>query len=119
LLKAGANDGVQTQAVLEAMVGQPPAAVAVADADPRDLPRAGRRRLRQPPHRGSGQRRRLPDASAPARPGPAAGGRIRCAIERGPAFLAQFGRSARRYLGWIEWAAGVILIRAEATVFFR
>src|SRR5579864_8375747 len=39
--KAGANDGVQTQAVLEAMVVQPPPApISIAAPDPRDLPRA-------------------------------------------------------------------------------
>src|SRR5262245_62701999 len=39
--KAGANDGVQTQAVLEAMVVQPPPAeTPVPHPDPRDLPRA-------------------------------------------------------------------------------
>src|SRR5262249_36400042 len=38
--KAGANDGVQTQAVLAALVVQPlPAETPVAQPDPRDLPR--------------------------------------------------------------------------------
>src|SRR5947209_10560747 len=41
ITKAGANDGVQTQDVLDALVIRPPApAVAVPDPDPRDLPRA-------------------------------------------------------------------------------
>jgi transposase len=46
-------------------------------------------------------------------------GRVRCAVERGHAFLTQFGRvgrrldrKARRYLGWIELAACVIFLRS-------
>ena len=46
-------------------------------------------------------------------------GRIRCAVERGHALMSHFGRVVRRYdrdhrlyLGWVELAACVILIRA-------
>ncbi len=53
-------------------------------------------------------------------------GRVRCAVERGHAFLSQFGRIARRLdrcsrrdLGWIELAACVIFLRREANRFFR
>jgi len=127
--KAGANDGVQTQAVLEAMVVQPPPAEApVADPDPRDLPRAradGAYGNRPTDGRANaaGFRMQAPKRGRPRQPGV---GRIRCAVERGHAFLAQFGRIARRldrcsrrYLGWIELAACVIFVRAEAHGFFR
>lgn len=53
-------------------------------------------------------------------------GRVRAAVERGHAFLAQFGRIARRtdrrsrrYLGWVELAAAVIFLRHKANGFFR
>ena len=53
-------------------------------------------------------------------------GRVRAAVERGHAFLSQFGRiarrtdrRARRYLGWIELAAAVISLRHKANGFFR
>ena len=53
-------------------------------------------------------------------------GRVRAAVERGHAFLAQFGRvarrtdrSARRYLAWVELAAVVIFLRHKANGFFR
>jgi hypothetical protein len=127
--KAGANDGVQTQAVLEAMVVQPPAPeVPVSDPDPRDLPRAradGAYGNRPTGARATaaGFRMEAPKRGQARRPGV---GRIRCAVERGHAFLAQFGRiarrldrCARRYLGWVELAACVIFIRAEAHGFFR
>jgi transposase len=46
-------------------------------------------------------------------------GKIRNAVERCPNFFAQFGRvfrrfdrSARRYLGWLELAACLILLRS-------
>jgi PAS domain-containing protein len=48
-------------------------------------------------------------------------GRIRCAVERGHAFLAQFGRIAhrldrlsKRFLGWVKLAAAIIFLRTEA-----
>jgi len=107
--------------VVQALVVQPPAAEsAVPCGDPRSFPRvqadgaygtgptqerAGRTGLRlQAPKRGKGQ------------PGV---GKIRNAVERCHNFLAQFGRvfrrfdrSARRYLGWLELAACIILLRS-------
>jgi hypothetical protein len=51
-------------------------------------------------------------------------GSIRSAVERGHAFLAQFGRivrrtdrRSRRYLGWIELASALIYLRHEANGF--
>jgi hypothetical protein len=127
--KAGANDGMQTQAVLEAMVVQPPPAeVPVPDPDPRDLPRtradgAYGNRPTAARARAAGFRMQAPQRGQTRQPGV---GRIRCAVERGHAFLSQFGRiarrldrCARRYLGWIELAACVIFVRAEANSFFR
>jgi transposase len=127
--KAGANDGVQTQEVLEAMVVRPPApAGAVAAPDARDLPRAradgaygnGPTRERA---RAAGFRMEAPRRGKTRVPGV---GRVRCAVERGHAFLAPFGRIARRldrqvrrYLGWVELAACIIFIRAEANSSFR
>lgn len=120
--KAGANDGVQTKDVLEAMVVKPPAAeVPVAEPDERDLPQVRadgsygngptRERARQ-----AGHRMRAPKRGQTRQKGV---GRIRCAVERGHAFLAQFGRvgrrldrKARRYLGWIELAACIIFLRS-------
>lgn len=120
--KAGANEGQQTQALLEALVTKPPASdTPVADPDGRDLPRAradgayGNGPTRQRARR-AGFRMEAPRRGQPKRSGV---GRIRCAVERGHAFLAQFGRVVRRfdrcprrYLGWIELAACVIYIRA-------
>jgi transposase len=47
-------------------------------------------------------------------------GKIRNTVERCPNFFAQFGRvfrrfdrSARRYLGWLELAACIILLRSS------
>src|SRR4051812_21718973 len=76
--KAGANDGVRTQDVLEAMVIQPPAAeVPVEEPDRRDLPharadgRAATSRPRSAPSgRGSGCRR--PSGARPGSRGSAA-----------------------------------------------
>ena len=126
---ANANDGVQTKDVLESLVvAPPPAEVPVANPDQRDwLPTARRRGLRQQAHDGRGPeagfrmeapqrgRTRPPGVGASAAPSSAA-----------TSFLAQFGRiarrldrSAKRYLGWIELAACVIFVRAEAHGFFR
>lgn len=126
---AGANDGVQTQAVLEAMVLQPPRPeVPVPQPDPRDLPRArGDGAYGNQPTTdraaAAGFRMQAPKRGRSRQPGI---GRIRSAVERGHALLAQFGRigrrldrCARRYLGWIELAACVIFVRAEAHGFFR
>ena len=127
--EAGANDGVQTQVVLEAMVVQPPPAERPADSpDPRDWPRARAdgaygNRPTQARANAAGFRMQAPRRGHARQPGV---GRIRCAVERGHAFLAQFGRIARRldrcsrrYLGWVELAACVIFVRAEAHGFFR
>jgi len=126
---ANANDGVQTQAVLDALVVRPPEAERpAAEPDPRDLPRSradgayGNR-----PTRGranaAGFRMEAPGRGKARRPGV---GRIRCAVERCHAFLSQFGRIARRfdravrrYLGWVQLAACVIFIRHDANGFVR
>jgi hypothetical protein len=118
---ANANDGCQTEAVLQALVVRPPEAeTSVPCVDPRSLPRvqaegaygngptqerAQRAGFRlQAPQRGKG------------RPGV---GKIRNAVERCHNFFAQFGRvfrrfdrSARRYLGCLELAACIILLRS-------
>jgi transposase len=118
---ANANDGVQTQKVLEALVIPPPlperpAAVvgerglpgAIADGAYGNKPSRERARL---------ARFRL---RAPKRGQKQSGlGKIRNAVERCHNFFAQFGRvarrldrSARRFLGWIQLAASVIFIRS-------
>jgi len=118
---ANANDGVQAEEVLKAMVVQPPPPdVPVPQVDPRDLPRAqadgaygnGPTRARA---RRAGFRMQAPRRGE-KRPGL---GKIRNAVERCHNFFAQFGRvfrrfdrSAKRYLGWLEMAACVILLRS-------
>ena len=118
---ANANDGCQTEAVLAALVVQPPAAeVPVAEVDPCSLPRAqadgayGNGPSRERAQR-AGFRLQAPQRGK-ARPGV---GKIRNAVERCHNFFAQFGRvfrrfdrSARRYLGWLELAACIILLRS-------
>src|SRR3954470_682313 len=126
---AGANDGVQAQAVLEAMVVQPPPAeTPVANPDPRDLPRAradGAYGNRPTQARANAAGFRM-EAPKRGRPRPAGVGTIRSAVERGHAFFAQFGRiarrfdrSSRRFLGWVQLAAALIFVRAEAHGFFQ
>jgi transposase len=128
ITKAGANDGVQTQRVLESMVVQPPPPeVPVANPDPRDLPRARAdgaygNRPTQTRAQGAGFRMLAPKRGQVRQPGV---GKVRNAVERGHAFLAQFGRiarrldrTARRYLGWVKLAASLIFLRAEAHGFF-
>jgi transposase len=126
---ANVNDGTQTQAVLQALVLTPPApVVANAAPDERDLPHVradgsyGNRPARQRAQR-AGFRMLAPSQGQPRRKGL---GRVRSAVERGHAALAQFGRVGRRldrltrrYLGWVELAACVIFLRAEAHGFFR
>jgi transposase len=65
-------------------------------------------------------------APSQGRPRPPGLGRVRAAVERGHAWLNQFGRvgrrldrSAGRFLGWVQLAACIIFIRAEANGFFR
>src|SRR5262249_30613281 len=126
---AHANDGVQTQAVLEALVVQPPAAeVPVSQPDARDLPRSradGAYGNRPTQGRANAAGFRM-EAAKRGKARPPGGGRIRCAVERCHAFLSQFGRIARRfdrtvrrYLGWVQLAACVILIRHDANGFVR
>jgi transposase len=118
---ANANDGVQTQDVLEALVIRPPQPEApVAQPDPRDLPRAqadgayGNKPTQERAQR-AGFRMQAPKRGQ-KRPGV---GKVRNAVERCHNFFAQFGRifrrfdrSARRYLAWVEMAACVIFIRS-------
>jgi len=120
--RAGANDGQQTEELLQALVIKPlPAATPVTNPDPRDLPTAradgayGNAPTRQRAV-AAGFRMEAPSRGQAKQPGV---GRVRNAVERGHAFLAQFGRvvrrfdrCVRRYLGWIELAACLIFIRA-------
>jgi transposase len=129
ITKAGANDGVQTQDVLEAMVVQPPQAeVPVGKPDRRDLPHAradgayGNKPTDERAER-AGFRMQAPRRGKTRAKGV---GRIRCAVERGHAFLAHFGRIARRfdrhvrrYLAWVQMAACIILLRHEDNGFVR
>jgi transposase len=127
--KAGANDGVQTQQVLESLVVRPHAPeTPVANPDPRDLPRAradGAYGNRPTQARANAAGFRM-EAPKRGRPRPTGVGKIRSAVERGHAFLAQFGRiarrfdrSSRRFLGWVQLAAALIFVRAETHGFFR
>jgi hypothetical protein len=123
---ANANDGQQAGDVLAALVIQPPASEhRPQSADVRDLPSArgdgayGNEPTRQRAA-ASGFRMRAPSRGQTKLPGI---GRIRSAVERGHAFLCQFGRIMRRldrivsrYLGWVQLAACIIFIRAG---FFR
>lgn len=123
---ANANDGQQAGKLLSALVVRPPVPERpVNSPDVRDLPSArGDGAYGNAPTREraetSGFRMRAPSQGQTRLPGI---GRIRSAVERGHAFLAQFGRVARRldriaarYLGWVQLAACVIFIRAG---FFR
>jgi len=118
---ANAADGCQAQDVLEAMVIQPPQAEQpVAEVDPRSLPTA-----RADGSYGNGPTRQRARAAgfrlrAPGRGQKQPGlGQIRQSVERCQNFFAQFGRiarrwdrSARRFLGWVQLAACIILIRS-------
>ena len=125
---ANVNDSIETQAVLESLVVRPPAAaVPVAQPDARDLPRSrgdGAYGNRPSKARGAAAGFRV-EAPKRGRRQPGVG-RIRCAVERCHAFLAQFGRIARRldrnserYLGWVQLAACIIFLRHEANGFVR
>jgi transposase len=129
ITKAGANDGVQAQQVLESLVVKPPVAeVPVARPDPRDLPHARAdgaygNRPTQARANAAGFRMEAPRRGKTRVPGV---GRIRCAVERCHAFLAQFGRIARRldrkvgrYLSWVQLAACILLRRHEDNGFVR
>jgi transposase len=126
---ANANEGQQTQTLLEGMVLQPPSSdTGVETPDVRDLPHVGA----DGAYGNGPTRQRAANAGfrmqAPRRgqARPAGLGRFRSAVERGHAFFSHFGRIARRfdrqaarYVGWIQLAACVILIRAKANGFFR
>jgi transposase len=126
---ANVNDSVETQAVLEALVVRPPAAaVPLVQPDVRDLPRSradGAYGNRPSKERAAnaGFRMEAPRRGKARQPGV---GRIRCAVERCHAFLAQFGRIARRfdrkserYLAWVQLAACIIFLRHEDNGFVR
>lgn len=128
ITKAGANDGVQTQELLESMVVQPPPPeTKVAEPDFRDLPHARAdgqygNRPTQARANAAGFRMLAPKRGHTREPGL---GRIRSAVERGHNWFAQFGRIARRldrltrhYLGWVQLAASIIFLRAESHGFF-
>jgi hypothetical protein len=118
---ANANDGVQARDVLDAMVIRPPEPDhPVAEVDERSLPTAqadgayGNKPTRARAV-AAGFRSRAPRRGE-TRPGV---GKIRQSVERCHNFFAQFGRvarrwdrSSRRYLGWVQLAACVILIRS-------
>ena len=123
---ANANDGQQAGDVLHALVIKPPVPEHRPESpDLRDLPSArgdgayGNEPTRQRAA-ANGFRMRAPSRGQTRLSGI---GRIRNAVERGHAFLSQFGRIVRRldrivlrYLGWVQLAACVIFIRAG---FFR
>lgn len=118
---ANAKDGCQTEDVLRALVITPPAAESqVPCRDPRDFPRA-----QADGAYGNGPTQERAERAgfrlqAPTRGNAQAGvGKIRNAVERCHNFFAQFGRifrrfdrSARHYLGWLELAACIILLRS-------
>lgn len=113
---ANVNDSVEMHVVLEALVVRPPAAdVLLSTPDWRDLPRSRAD--------DAGFRMEARKRGRTRQPGV---GRIRCAVERCHAFLAQFGRIARRfdrkserYLGWFQLAACIIFLRHEDNGFVR
>jgi transposase len=120
LTGANANDGVQTQKVLQSLVIQPPAPEQPAAMDERSLPGA----IGDGGYGNKPSRERAKAAGfrlhAPGRGQKQAGvGKIRNAVERCHNFFAQFGRvarrldrSAKRFLGWVQLAACVIFIRS-------
>jgi hypothetical protein len=118
---ANANDGVQTQKVLESLVVKPPSPERpVVAVDARGLPGAigdggyGNEPSRQRA-KAAGFRLRAPQRGQKQ----AGVGKVRNAVERCHNFFAQFGRvarrldrSSRRFLGWLQMAACVILVRS-------
>lgn len=122
LTGANANDGVQAQDALQALVVWPPEPEwpAPPPVDNRSLPTAqadgayGNGPTRQRA-RAAGFRMQAPKRGE-RRPGV---GKVRNAVERCHNFFAQFGRiarrwdrSARQFLGWVELAACIIFIRS-------
>jgi hypothetical protein len=119
---AGADDGVRAGDLPAAMaIRPPPADAADPDPDRRGLPtaRADGAYADAPTEARAataGSRVRAPKRGQPRVKGV---GRVRCAAERGHAFLSHVGRVVRRYdrddrlyLGWVELAACIISIRA-------
>jgi transposase len=118
---ANANDGCQTEAVLQTLVVRPPAAELPAlEVDLRSLPRVqADGAYGNAPTQARAQRvgfRLQAPKRGHARPGV---GKSRNAVERCHNFFAQFGRvfrrfdrSARHYLGWLALAACIILLRS-------
>lgn len=118
---ANANEGGQTEALLQRLVVSPPVAErAVATVEERSMPRAhadgayGNQPTQARAQR-AGFRLHAPKRGQ-RQPGV---GTIRNAVERCHNFFAQFGRvfrrfdrSVHRYLAWIEMAACVILLRS-------
>ena len=118
---ANANEGCQTETLLQSLVVSPPVAFRpVVPVEERSLPRAqadgayGNQPTQVRAQR-AGFRLHAPKRGQ-RQPGV---GTIRNAVERCHNFFAQFGRvfrrfdrSARRYLAWIEMAACVILLRS-------
>jgi transposase len=125
---ANANEGQQAGAVLASMVIRPPAPeVPSRSPDARDLPKVradggyGNRPTRDRAA-AAGFRVVAPSQGQPRR----GFGRVRSAVERGHAWLGQFGRVARRsdrdderYLGWVQLASALIFVRHEANGFVR
>lgn len=118
---ANANDGCQTELLLQSLVLRPPAPQRAGGiVDDRGLPcaQADGAYGNRPTHERA--RRAGFRLQAPQRGQASTGvGKIRNAVERCHNFFAQFGRvgrrfdrSARHYLGWIEMAACVILLRS-------
>jgi len=118
---ANANDGVQTRDVLESLVVAPPPPERPVDRpDERSLPTA----VADGAYANKPTRQRAKEAGfriqAPPRGRKSPGvGKVRNAVERCHNFFAQFGRIARRldrcskrFLGWLQLAACVILIRS-------
>ena len=119
---AGANDGCQTHKVLAALVVTPPPPEVPAEVpDPRARPTAqADGAYGNGPSRGraesQGFRMQAPSRGK-RRPGV---GKVRNPVERCHNFFAQFGRVARRfdrdarkYLGWLQMAAAIILVRSD------
>jgi len=118
---ANANDGCQTEEVLLALVIQPPVAESpVPCLDPRAWPRAQAAGASgNGPSRERARRAGLRLQAPPRGQAQSGVGKSRNAVERCHNFFAQFGRvfrrferSAPRYLGWLELAACIVLLRS-------
>lgn len=116
---ANATDGSQTGTALQQLVVHPPEPESLADEPQAKASLHGDGAYGNGPARGAadeaGFRMRAPSRSQTRVPGV---GRIRNAVERCHAMLSQFGRVARRwgrtawrYLAWVQLAACVIFVR--------